>query len=204
MNLLNNLSTAQWLVAAKTFGNNHATLIGLMVNWWITAASETHWVLESGPSFGYRPNGEGGGLCDALLCEGNSVLGVLEVEGTRGKYTAEKIGYFFAAELEHYTTLKFAILLLYSYSPTGKGVSRTMQPARNPETFDEVCRVSALYPEKSIVVITIDKIYERPTEGIRKRSEYYFSKPSVITGYLFQQGQEVDSRVLYDMQSRAA
>jgi hypothetical protein len=35
-----------------------------------------------------------------------------------GKWAAEKIGKFFAAEYDDLKTLKFAILLLYAYTPS--------------------------------------------------------------------------------------
>ena len=38
---------------------------------------------QGGPSFGYNPRGLGGGICDAILGEGPTSRGVVEVEGTR-------------------------------------------------------------------------------------------------------------------------
>ncbi len=197
MKLLDSLSCAPWVVASKTYGNSHATLIGLLVNWWITAQPESRWVLEGGPSFSTLPKGIGGGICDGLFGENDNVVGVLEVEGNRNKYTAEKIGKFFAAELDHYAALKFGILLLYSYSAEGKGKDRVLPPARNADAFEELANVSTQYPDKDIVAITLDKVYERQNKGIRSRNEYYFGTPSTIKGYLFKEGQEKEEKLLY-------
>jgi len=48
----------------------------------------------------------GGGICDALLCEGRDALGVVEVEGARGVSTARKIGKFFNAEYPELETVR--------------------------------------------------------------------------------------------------
>ena len=115
--LLQSLSQVPWKVAAKTYGNDHSTLIGLMVQWWINLDVEAHTALEGGPAFGYRKRGQGGGgQCDALLCRGKDPIGVLEIEGTRPEYTVNKIGNFFAAEYAELDTLQFGVVLVYALS----------------------------------------------------------------------------------------
>jgi len=136
-------------------------------------------------------------MCDALLCEGAEVCGVLEVEGTRSKYTAEKIGKFFTAEVEHYRSLSFGILVLYAYSPTGKGRERAYPAARDEETIQEVLQISSSFPEKDIIVITLDKLYKRQSTGIRSRNEYYWGELSKVKGFLYERGQETESLLLY-------
>ena len=96
----------------------------MLVDWWISSDPDNHWALEGGPSFGSRPKGVGGGLCDALFCEGHEAVAVVEVEGTRGVSTAQKIGKFFDAEYEGLENLRFAVLLLYAYFPKGRGLDR--------------------------------------------------------------------------------
>jgi hypothetical protein len=141
--------------------------------------------------------GVGGGLCDALLCEGYDAVGVVEVEGTRSVSTAQKIGKFFDAEYPELETLRFAVLLLYAYSPKGRGPDRYMPPAKNPETVEEVKKVSASYPDKEIIVVTVDKVYERHPEGIRTRSKYYWSTLSQVSGFSYEGGEERVSLTLY-------
>ena len=196
LSLLESLKGVPWIVASRVYGNTHDVLVGLLVNWWIISSPETRWA-TSGASFGHRSKGIGGGICDSLFGEGKDVVAVLEVEGTRGKATAEKIGKYFAAELDEYQTLKFAILLLYAYKCKGQGIHRTIESAHDAETFEEVARVSALYPQKSIILITLDKKYERQKEGIRKHNEYYFSSASLIKAFLFEQGKEITAYQLF-------
>jgi hypothetical protein len=195
--VLDNLRNARWDTVAKTYGSSHATLIGLLVEWWISSNPDNHWALEGGLSFGRRPRGVGGGICDALLCEGREAVAVVEVEGTRGVSTAQKIGKFFNAEYEELETLRFAILLLYAYSPKGRGPNRYMPPATDTETIEEVKKVSASYPDKLIIVVAVDKIYEGPQAGVRQHNKYYMSRLSQVNGSLYEGGEESMSLVLY-------
>jgi hypothetical protein len=80
--ILYSLKTVRWDTALRTYGNNHATLIGLLVDWWVSGAPEHRWALESGPTNGYAAPGVRG-QCDALFCCDHAPLGVLEVEGYR-------------------------------------------------------------------------------------------------------------------------
>jgi hypothetical protein len=119
-------------------------------------------------------------------------VGVVEVEGTRGVSTAQK-----NAEYSELETLRFALLLLYAYFPKGRGPDRRMPPARDPDTIEEVRRVSASYPDRPMIVVTVDKVYERQREGIRKCNEYYWSRPSQVSGFSFEDGEESTSLTLY-------
>jgi hypothetical protein len=165
--LLEALQQAPWGVAARAYGNSHATLIGLLVQWWITADPAARSVVEGGPSFDTRRQGVGGGICDALFCAGDDAVGVLEVEGTRGTTTATKIGSFFPAAYPSLERLQFGILLLYAYEPRGAGINRRFSAAGDAATLTAVAQVSQAYPEKPLLVITLDKTYARQSSGIR-------------------------------------
>ena len=197
---LQNFKKIPWGIAAMIYGNNHAYLVGLLTHWWILTSPQTRWALESGPSFTcHKQNKKGGLFCDALLCDKNQVLGVLEVEGTRGQYAADKIGIFFGAEPEYYKNLSFGILVLYAYNPKGRGVNRGYPSAKNKETTQTIERVSKTYPNKVIVVVTIDKFFSRQKIGsVRARSEYYTGELSKATGFLYKKGRETDSLIFYE------
>ena len=80
--LLKSLANVRWDVAGRTYGNDHATLIGLIIHWWISLSRKDHWALEGGPSFGYRKRGTGrGGKCDAILCNQEAAVGVFVEAG---------------------------------------------------------------------------------------------------------------------------
>jgi hypothetical protein len=201
INLLNSLEGANWIVAANTYGNNHATLIGLLVNWWISLAPETHRAIESGPSYGHFEKGLGGGTCDAVFCENSNAIGILEVEGTRAGFTIGKVGKFFASKCDDLQTLKFALVILYPVVAKGRGSKRKMLSPQDTGVFETVTELSCKYQDKPIIVVTLDKIYEHQVEGIRKRNDYYKSKLSSVSGVVFEGGKEITSRILW--QNRA-
>ncbi|MBW1997559.1 MAG: hypothetical protein JRJ29_06285 [Deltaproteobacteria bacterium] len=79
-NVLRSLRNVRWNVAGKTYGNNHSTLIGLLVDWWVSVSPDCHWALEGGPANGYKGKGVRG-QCDGMLCANDEPVGVVEVEG---------------------------------------------------------------------------------------------------------------------------
>lgn len=195
--ILNDLRSLQWIVAARSYGNTHSSFIGLLTSWWVTLSPESHWFASSA-TFGRRPNNVGGGQCDALLGEGDDLVGIVEVEGTRGGSTVEKIGNYFAAELSHYKDLKFAILFIYAYEVKGRGDFKAIAKAYSPEIREGICKVSKAYPDKSLIVITLDKELEKSLKGFRTHNLKYFAgRTSLIKGYLYNGGQEKASRVYY-------
>ena len=182
-----------WEVAMKTFGNNHSTLIGLIVSWWIMGDPDTRTALDSGPSFGHRGRNEGGGgACDAVLLQDHVAKGIVEVEGSRYERTIEKIGKYFEAEYDHLKTLEFGILLAYSIGPEGRGDERRIKSPPKHEILSRVKEVTSRYHDKAIAVVILDKEFERITEGLRSKSEYYCCTPQKIDGYLVKEGKIVD------------
>ena len=196
--LISDLATVDWAVAVNTYGNDHSTLIGLLVRWWISGHSGHYWAVEGGPSFGHHKRGTpGGGQCDAVLCRDEAAVGIVEVEGTRPVYTIEKVGKFFGSDYADLRPLEFAIILVYAYVPVGRGDKRGFLPCATPEVLAAVRNVSAKYPTKDVVLITLEKTYSRPPPGIRHRTEFYWGTPSAIRGVLFRGGQESESQEYY-------
>jgi hypothetical protein len=170
-----------------------------LIDWWISEAppDSHHWALGSGPSFGYRKRGEnGGGQCDAILVEGNVSKGVVEVEGSRLEYTLRKIGNYFKAEYSDLEGLEFGIFLAYAYGPVGKRKERTI-PTLPLESLVECGKeITGEYPGKQLAILALDKVWEPQRSGPRARNEYYFGRPSQITGSLLKNGEEVVRRCL--------
>jgi len=194
---LDDLHHFDWTVAAKTIGNDHATLIGLIVRWWISLKPESRWAIESGPANEKLPKGRGRGQCDAILCEGRNALGVVEVEGGRIIHTVDKIGKFFSSPESDLASLDFAILLLYSATPKGRGQTKEFPPAADSVAFARVIKVSAEHPDKPIIVITLDKHVDSKLEPIRRRNQYYSGTPNLIRGFLYLNGAEIAQRTYY-------
>jgi hypothetical protein len=190
-------------VAFRTFGNSHATLVGLIVDWWITAAPGSRWALEGGLSFGYHPRGIGGGICDAILGEGDAARGlaevargVVEVEGTRYDETLLKIGRFFSSTSVDLQGLEFGVFLAYAYFPQGRGPKRAIAPL-SLEAFIERGRVvTKENPGKHLAILALDKRWERQRSGLRARNEYAMGSPERIRGALLMNGDLISSDLL--------
>lgn len=194
-NLLDDLARVRWDIALRTYGNSHNTLIGLLVEWWIAGEPKERWALESGPAFGYRPRGVGGGgQCDAILGAGPTSRGVLEVEGSRHAYTIEKIGKYFAAEHPDLASVEFGIFLAYAYGPVGKGAARTIPPLPVDDFLTASRAMTAQHPNKQLVVLALDKAWEPQKVGPRARSEYYGGRPSRVRGWLVENGDVLPER----------
>ena len=196
---LRSLKKVHWDTAVRTYGSNHSTLIGLLVDWWISLSAK-HSVLEGGPTNGYSRKGARG-QCDALLCNGDNPIGVLEVEGTRHEFTVKKIGTFFKAKLPEFKTLSFGIVLFYAYWPVGSGQERTFSKAFDANAKEIVATVSKKHPKKAIIVISLDKKYQQKRKGVRRRTEYYKGQVNKIYGSVFMNGKEILSLSLHNCQA---
>lgn len=186
--LLSALKGLRWSTAFRTYGNAHATLIGLLVDWWVDAAPAERWALEGGPSFAHLQRGIGGGLCDAILGQADRAKGVVEVEGTRHPYTIDKLGSFFGSALEDLKGLEFAIFLAYAYTPQGRGEGRVFPPPPFEEFTERGLAITRAYPARQIAILSLEKTFERQRRGPRARNEYYMGTPSRIRGALIQDG----------------
>jgi len=69
----------RWETAFHTFGNNHYSLIGLLVDWWVSRGLGRE-ALEAPPW--YATKAEKGRPSDAVLMEKGICTGIVEVEGT--------------------------------------------------------------------------------------------------------------------------
>ncbi len=47
------------------------------------------------------------------------------------------------------------------------------------------------HSDKPIIVVALDKVYERQVEGIRNRNDYYKSRLRNVKGFVYQGGEEV-------------
>lgn len=192
---LDALKRARWEVAARTFGNAHSTLVGLLVDWWISLSPERHTAIESGPTNGYSEQGKRG-QCDALFCCDGVPRGVLEVEGTRVIQTANKIGYFFDAKRPYLEGLEFAVYLIYAYNPAGIGGERQFPPAITDDVLGTIREVTRTHPDKSIALLGLNKRLDRCRAGVRAVNEWYMGTPARIHALLFRSGNRLDEVTL--------
>jgi len=185
------LKTARWDTIFHTFGNSHHTLIGLLVDWWIKGGpTDARWALEAPPAFGE------GGLCDAVLCEGETPRGVVEVEGTRHAYTIDKIERLFASDLEYLNSLEFGVFLAYAYEPKGWGERRAFPPPPFDDFVEHGKQITVKHPAKQLAILTLEKAFERRLVVPGAKSEYCKGRPVLIRGALLQNGQIIDGDFL--------
>lgn len=190
LEIFNSLKSANWYTAFRTYGNDHSTLIGLIVNWWISVNPEDNWALEAGPTNKLKKKGERG-QCDALLCSGSDAVGILEVEGSRYEFVIKKIETFFDGNNNKIKSLRFALLLFYPVTPLGKKGNRNFPNPLPPQFIKNIREVSSRHRDKSIVLIAIEKKYDRTIAGIRAMNEYYMGSPCKISIRLYEKGKEV-------------
>ncbi len=185
---LTSLESARWPVVFRTYGCSHSTLVGLLVDWWISQAPGNRWALEGGPSFGFFSKGIGGGICDAVLGEGDTSRGVCEVEGSRYEDTLRKIGSFFSSDLRDLQTLEFGVFLAYPTSPEGRGAARHMRAVPAGALLELGKEVTRANPGKSLVILALEKEWERQCPGPRARNDYYRATPTQVRGWLLLNG----------------
>jgi hypothetical protein len=195
------LKDINWLTAARTYGNDHATLIGLFVAWW-NNLDEKHRALEGGPSDGGHNHGTKRGwvTCDALLLSNETDPAfVLEVEGTDYEKALRRIRRFFEPPDERVKPKYGAILCAYAYAPKGKGDKREF-----PRVESQLERVISGarellkgFPDKIIAVVTIDKELDRAAGGIREKNEYYPGTVKKVAGIELRHGSELGSQTYY-------
>lgn len=196
-NLLKDLEKVRWHIARNTYGSSHCTLIGLLVDWWISGNPQARYTLEGGPSFVPRSRSEGGGgQCDAILVQDGTSRGVVEVEGgflsgarelERYLTTIDKIGKYFAAGYPDLQSLEFGIFLAY---PTRKEYMVDSLPME--EFVRRGLAVTTEHSRKQLVILTLDKKWDPQRSGPRARGNiYYQASPYQITGALLKNGEVI-------------
>lgn len=191
--LYRSLHAANWGVAARTFGSSHATLIGLLVEWWIRQDPIVHSALDGAPSHGR----ENAGWCDVMFCRDGIPVGVLEVEGTKPFEKLRTIESYFDRQREEMSGIQFGMLLLYSYSPKGRGPQRRYPPAETSAIYAKAVRLSSAHPLTPLILIALDKIIDIHECRIRSVSPYYAGTTHKICAVLLCGGIEERRETLY-------
>jgi hypothetical protein len=179
------LSSARWHVAHRTFGSSHATLIGLLVDWWVSLSPD-HTALDGAPSHGKGNAGQG----DVMFCRQEEPVGVLEVEGTKPLAKVESIVKYFNTERRELKSVWFGVLLLYSYAPFGRGEERQYRSAEDDGIIDAVQQATSPHPGRAIITIALDKEFSRIKSGVRSTSEYYSGTTRKVIATLFTGGKK--------------
>lgn len=192
--IVTKLKNADWEVAARTYGNNHATLIGIIAAWW-NKLDPRHRVFEGGPSHGRKSREGRRGQCDAILSDRSGKPRIaLEVEGTRYDGTIEKLRYFLEEHKDRNPDLDgvdAAILVLYGYSLKGRKDERACLPIDR----DAIARTikqelsRTIQPNKLALVIVEKALCAHiKKESLRARNDYY--KQNIVGIHAHQFGRD--------------
>jgi hypothetical protein len=179
---------AGWRILASTYGNCHATTIGLLSRWWVSLGPEGHQVLDGAPS----PGGKTGAAkirrhADLLLCDHRKPVGVVEVEGTRWEETAAKFEPYFQSP--NMPDITFGILVMYGTGMKG-GVFKNPQDSGTTKIIE---RITGEFQGKAIILISLEKALLNPDEGIlwKTESRYYLGKIAKVSGSMFRGGKRI-------------
>lgn len=194
--LLASLASAKWGLARRTYGSSHATLIGLLAQWWLEIDARFHTVLDSAPSYGFK----NAGWADLLLCREDKPVGVVEVEGTQPIAKVNCIANYFRSTRPELASLEFGLLLLYAYEAKGRGTGRAYLSPETPEIVQVIKELTA-GSRQSFIMIAVEKQYERPPHGIRSTSAYCHGVVSGVKAVCFETGEEIARRVLLQTSS---
>jgi len=192
--LYQSLRSVNWYVAVRTFGSSHATLIGLLVEWWIRQDPEGHSALDGAPSHGK----ENAGWCDVMFCRNGTPAGVLEVEGTKPLEKLKTIGNYFGTKREEMSSIQFGMLLLYSYGAKGRGSERTYPPAETADIYAAAIHLSSNHPSKPVILLALDKRIDIHESQIRAVSPYYAGITYKISAVLLRGGCEARRELLFE------
>jgi hypothetical protein len=191
--LLTSLEHVKWDIMSQTYGSSHSTLIGLLVDWWITnSTGESHWVLESGLPYRKRKPGEKGEQqerCDAILVEKDTFKGIVEVEGSRYECTIKKMMKYFSSDYLECSNLQFGIFLAYGYGCQPQTWEKYMKKfiqwgTENTEKLREE------HPGKQLIILALDKSCEQKKLGPHALGEYCWT-PYRVSGTIIQDGKEL-------------
>jgi hypothetical protein len=179
----------------RTYGNSHSSYIGFFVSWWLSL-SRDHVALDPGPSYALpikRGTNATRGHCDAVFCVNDTPVGILEVEGLRPSHAIQKVGRHFSSPREEFASLSFGIICLYGTRPRGKGPKKDFPRALSPELLAAVEQLSQKFPDKGVILIDLDKRYQRIKSGARAMSKmgYYCFQVSRIHARLLLGGRVV-------------
>lgn len=199
---------ARWSTAFHTFGSNHNTLIGLMIDWWINSKALRE-AVEEAPWFALKAQG-GDGACDAILLEQGVCKGILEVEGgyvekgakqeplKKYLYAMDRLEKYFLPNDPDWKDLEFGIFLAY---PTSGNHMRSFLPVN---TFTEKgVTITKSHPGMQLILLVLDKKWDPQTKGVRARKndshDFYKGTPFRVSGVRIQDGEVKERRILVEV-----
>jgi hypothetical protein len=201
--MMESLVQVPWFAVARSHGNPEASLTGLLAAWWIGLAPKHNEVLEGGLAFTRRETAPakgrgsskkkcaaGGPACDLVLCLRGEPIGLVEVESSNPLAALDRLEQMLASEIPELASVRFAMAVLHAYHPSGKGAERGIASAWSPELAARAAELSGRFCGKNLVLLRLDKRYERLESGLRSLNELYWGTLDEVEGLLLRDGEE--------------
>ena len=183
--ILESLRCLDWDVLSHTYGNSHASLVGLVGSWWLRQdGSACRSVADGSPGF---PDGTGGRPKhpDLLLCEDEQVVGLVECEGTHYCKTIGKLLGILGQRHCVLRSVRFVLLVLYATQGRTRKKKRKwrVRDCQMP-AIDALCRkLSGSLP---VIVASVGKkrLHEK-LPPFRDMTDYHKGDLTEVTGRLW-------------------
>ena len=201
MNLLDDLMQARWSTAFKTYGNDHATLIGLLIDWWVSSG-DNRWAMEAAPRIDV--GGKGGTAqraCDGVLFEKGQALGLLEVEGMVYDGKIRNVGDFLLSNDEIISNCRFGIFLGYRTTAQGRGTLRHVEPLPSADWVEIAKEITIKMRGFEFILLGLDKEWCPEEKGPRTHNVYYQCHPKEVWGIRVKAGKAMKRQVLATIKS---
>ncbi|MFH0978969.1 MAG: hypothetical protein V1837_06755 [Candidatus Woesearchaeota archaeon] len=182
----------RWDTLTSTYGSFHATLIGLIVEWWVHLDKENS-AFDEGPAATMNPNGKNSKRVDLLLCRNKVPYAVVEIEGSDWENKLSTFEQFFGQQKDKYSfeSIQVGIFILYPAS------MQQGRPRKGLKVFDQIFmslfqeKVAGLLKNKRLFVITVDEsLYNyskirSPWDKLRQKNDYYSYDMSRVRLFAF-------------------
>jgi hypothetical protein len=92
----------------------------------------------------------------------------------------------------------FGMIVSYATGARGAGRNRHWRPAAPPPALDQAARLTATHPGRYVILVALEKRFDRRVSGLRASSnEYYSGALEHVLAYAFRRGQCVDTARVY-------
>jgi len=216
--LLKFVKSVNWETAARTFGNSHNTLIGLLVDAWIRFAPKrkAHYVLEAPPSLeeNEKRKEKARRLSDVILVHDVRPVGIVEVEGLDPFKACKKMARYL--KMRKPTRFLFGLCVFYACRPRGgKGQKKELYWLKVKDAKDKDTglgnikkKAQGISTDKPLMLIFVDKEYESdpldPNIHLRKAgAQYGRGKVNHVFGYIIVRGKSGSEICLLDKRNKA-
>lgn len=197
LKLLERLSYVNWNTTARTYGNNNASLIGLIAEWW-NSMSENHWTMDEAPGCYDKQNSKQKQTrCDLILFNDTEPVIAVEVEGTSPLEKLKTLEGYLKPTRKGLDPSRIAMLFLFDSS----GSQRKSHDDK--AVIMGIQELTRTYPERMAMFIRLYKCRESKGEihpvrvGTKYNDSVYNLKQTKVSGALYHNGVEVSSSVFW-------